>query len=63
SWNDSILEGLRRPAAVLRLGPSAIVQGLRETPTLLLMRWAFARGMMQFGVFRLANDQVRSELG
>ena len=63
SWNDSILEGLKRPAAVLRLGPSAIVQGLRETPTLLLMRWAFARGMMQFGVFRLNGDQERSELG
>ena len=63
SWNDSILEGLRRPSAVLRLGPSAIVQGLRETPTLLLMRWAFARGMMQFGVFRLNGDQERSELG
>ena len=63
SWNDSILEGLRRPSAVLRLGPSAIVQGLRETPTLLLMRWAFARGMMQFGVFRLDNSQDRSELG
>ena len=63
SWNESILEGLRRPAAVLRLGPSAILQGLRETPTLLLMRWAFAREMMQFGVFRLDNVQDRSELG
>ena len=63
SWNDSILEGFRRPAAVLRLGPSALLQGLRETPTLMLMRWAFARGMMQFGVFRLASDQVSSELG
>ena len=48
---------------MLRLGPSALLQGLRETPTLMLMRWAFARGMMQFGVFRLATDQVSSELG
>jgi MPBQ/MSBQ methyltransferase len=52
SWIDSILEGLRRPAAVLGLGPRAVVMGLRETPTLLLMHWGFATGMMQFGVFR-----------
>ena len=53
SWIDSIAEGLRRPRAVLGLGPGAVLQGLRETPTLLLMRWAFATGLMQFGVFRL----------
>ena len=52
SWVDSILEGLRRPGAVLGLGPSAVLQGLRETPTLLLMEWAFRSGLMQFGVFR-----------
>jgi MPBQ/MSBQ methyltransferase len=52
SWIDSILEGLRRPGAVLGLGPRALVQGLRETPTLLLMHWAFATGLMNFGVFR-----------
>ena len=52
SWIDSILEGLRRPGQVLSLGPGAVLQGLRETPTLLLMHWAFATGMMQFGVFR-----------
>ena len=52
SWLDSIIEGVRRPAAVLGLGPSAVLQGLRETPTLLLMDWAFRRGLMQFGVFR-----------
>ncbi len=53
SWIDSIVEGLRRPKAVLGLGPKAVVQGLRETPTLLLMHWAFATGLMQFGVFKL----------
>ena len=53
SWLDSIVEGIRRPGAVLGLGPKAVIQGLRETPTLLLMRWAFATGLMQFGVFRL----------
>ena len=53
SWIDSIAEGVRRPGAVLGLGPGAVLQGLRETPTLLLMRWAFATGLMQFGVFRL----------
>jgi MPBQ/MSBQ methyltransferase len=52
SWIDSILEGLRRPAAVMGLGPRAVLLGLRETPTLLLMHWGFASGMMQFGVFR-----------
>ena len=52
SWIDSILEGARRPAAVLSLGPKAVLMGLRETPTLLLMHWGFATGMMQFGVFR-----------
>jgi MPBQ/MSBQ methyltransferase len=52
SWRDSILEGARRPLAVLSLGPGAVLQGLRETPTLLLMDWAFRHGLMQFGVFR-----------
>jgi MPBQ/MSBQ methyltransferase len=52
SWIDSILEGVRRPWAILSLGPGAVLQGLRETPTLLLMHWGFATGMMQFGVFR-----------
>lgn len=52
SWIDSILEGLRRPMAVLGLGPRAVIQGLRETPTLLLMHWAFSTGLMDFGVFR-----------
>ena len=52
SWIDSIAEGVRRPGAVLGLGPAAVLQGLRETPTLLLMDWAFRTGMMQFGVFR-----------
>jgi MPBQ/MSBQ methyltransferase len=52
SWIDSILEGVRRPQAVLGLGPAAVLQGLRETPTLLLMDWAFRHGLMEFGVFR-----------
>jgi MPBQ/MSBQ methyltransferase len=52
SWIESILEGVRRPGAILGLGPFAVLQGLRETPTILLMRWAFATGLMQFGVFR-----------
>ena len=53
SWIDSIVEGIRRPGTVLSLGPKAVIQGLRETPTLLLMHWAFATGLMQFGVFRV----------
>jgi hypothetical protein len=37
---------------MLALGPGALLQGLREIPTLLLMDWAFRTGLMQFGVFR-----------
>ena len=58
SWGDSILEGLRRPLAVLGLGPAAVLQGLRETPTLLLMDWAFRNGLMQFGVFRARKPDL-----
>ena len=52
---------MRRPVAVLSLGPGAVLQGLRETPTLLLMDWAFRNGLMQFGVFRgrKPDDQNR----
>lgn len=52
SWVDSIAEGFRRPMAILGLGPGAVVKGLREAPTLLLMDWAFRHGLMRFGVFR-----------
>ncbi len=58
SWIDSIVEGVRRPGAVLQLGPSAVLQGMRETPTLLLMHWAFATGLMQFGVFRTSQPST-----
>ena len=56
SWMDSIVEGVRRPGAVLSLGPRGLILGLRETPTMLLMNWAFARGLMQFGVFRINRN-------
>ena len=52
SWWASIEEGIRRPMAVLSLGPSAVLKGLREVPTLLLMQWAFSCGLMQFGLFK-----------
>jgi MPBQ/MSBQ methyltransferase len=52
SWIDSIVEGARRPGAILGLGPAAVAAALREAPTILLMHWAFATGLMQFGVFR-----------
>tara|TARA_Y100001968_G_scaffold122262_1_gene111244 strand:+ start:2475 stop:3410 length:936 start_codon:yes stop_codon:yes gene_type:complete len=52
SWNDSILEGIRRPQVIFRLGGNSLLKSLREIPTILLMRWAFASGLMQFGVFR-----------
>ena len=59
SWIDSIVEGVRRPLAVLSLGPRAVLQGLRETPTLLLMHWAFSTGLMDFGVFRTESPDRR----
>tara|TARA_Y100001968_G_scaffold242422_1_gene226074 strand:+ start:1533 stop:2468 length:936 start_codon:yes stop_codon:yes gene_type:complete len=52
SWNDSIIEGIRRPNAILGLGPKALFQASREIPTIIMMRWAFANKLMQFGVFR-----------
>jgi len=52
SWFESILEGARRPAAVLSQGLRGVGLGLREVPTLVLMHWAFATGLMRFGVFR-----------
>ena len=52
SWMESIWEGIRRPEAVFGLGPQAFFKGSREVPTILMMRWAFKNGLMQFGVFR-----------
>ena len=52
SWFDSIIEGIRRPFAILNLGPLAIVKSIREIPTILLMNWAFRKGLMEFGVYK-----------
>ena len=52
SWFDSIFEGIRRPKAILSLGPGAIVKSIREVPTILLMDWAFKKGLMEFGVYK-----------
>ncbi len=52
SWYDSIIEGMRRPFAILSLGPLAIVKSIREIPTILLMNWAFRKGLMEFGVYK-----------
>ncbi len=52
SWNDSILEGLRRPEAIFSLGAPGLFNAIREIPTILMMRWAFATGLMKFGVFK-----------
>ena len=52
SWNESIFEGFRRPDVFFDLGPNSFIQGFREIPTILLMRWAFSKGLMRFGVFR-----------
>jgi len=52
SWYDSIFEGIRRPFVILSLGPLALLKSIREIPTILLMNWAFKRGLMEFGVFK-----------
>ena len=52
SWYDSIFEGIRRPLTILNLGPLAIIKSLREIPTILLMNWAFRKGLMEFGVYK-----------
>ena len=52
SWYDSIFEGIRRPFAILSLGPLAILKSIREIPTILLMNWAFRKGLMEFGVYK-----------
>ena len=52
SWYDSILEGIRRPRAILSLGPFALIKSIREIPTILLMNWAFRKGLMEFGVYK-----------
>ena len=52
SWYESIIEGIRRPFTILSLGPLGILKSIREIPTILLMNWAFKKGLMQFGVFQ-----------
>ena len=52
SWIDSIVEGLRRPMSIIRFGPMGLLKAFREIPTILLMYWSFAKGLMQFGVFK-----------
>ena len=52
SWYESIIEGIRRPFAILSLGPFAILKSIREIPTILLMNWAFRKGLMEFGVYK-----------
>ena len=52
SWNESIYECFRRPSAILGLGFRFIFKAFREIPTILIMRWAFSRGLIKFGVFK-----------
>ncbi|MBW3042721.1 methyltransferase domain-containing protein [Prochlorococcus marinus] len=52
SWNESIYEGFRRPIPILKLGLRTFIKAFREIPTILMMRWAFSRGLMRFGVFK-----------
>ena len=52
SWNESLYECFRRPSAILKLGIKSFSKAFKEIPTILIMRWAFSRGLMKFGVFK-----------
>ena len=52
SWLDSIFEGITRPNVILSSGPRAIMKYIREIPKILLMDWAFKKGLMEFGVYK-----------
>tara|TARA_Y100001970_G_C14226647_1_gene856102 strand:- start:1406 stop:2335 length:930 start_codon:yes stop_codon:yes gene_type:complete len=52
SWFESIYEGVRRPQVFFSLGITSFFKSFREIPTILLMHWSFAKGLMDFGVFR-----------
>ncbi len=52
SWNESIYEGFRRPSSILKLGLFSVLKAFREIPTILMMRWSFSTGLMEFGVFK-----------
>jgi MPBQ/MSBQ methyltransferase len=52
SWLDSIWQGIARPMGLIRFGISGFIKSLREVPTLLLMRFAFGKGLCRFGMFR-----------
>ncbi len=52
SWNESVYECFRRPLSFLKLGPKFLLVAFREIPLILIMRWAFSRGLIRFGVFK-----------
>ena len=52
SWYESIIEFIRGPFAILPLGPLAIIKSIREIPTIIVMNWAFKKGLMEFGVYK-----------
>jgi len=52
SWYESIYEGFRRPSAIFKLGFRSFLKAFGQIPNILIMRWAFSRGLMKFGVFK-----------
>ena len=52
SWYESIYEVFRRPSAVFKLGFRSFLKAFGQIPHILIMRWAFSRGLMKFGVFK-----------
>ena len=49
---EEIAQKILNVSAEMGYRPNAFAKSLREIPTILLMRWAFSTGLMQFGVFR-----------
>jgi len=51
SWNDSLLEVLRRPGGMFA-NPRMFLKASREIPTAFLMGLAFGRGLCRYGMFQ-----------
>ena len=52
SWYESIYEVFRRPSAIFKPGFRSFLKAFGQIPHILIMRWAFSRGLMKFGVFK-----------
>ena len=52
SLNESLLEVFRRPSPIIKLGFGYFFKVFKEIPKILIIRWSFSRGLINFGVFK-----------